>query len=97
MLRLLHLVKYRRVLSFPFLSQMRKKKRVLRRLGYCDSDGVIQLKGRVACEINTCDELVVTELIFSGVFNELTPEQSAALSSCLVHQVGTSRLRFISL
>ena len=83
--------------SDAFLSQMRKKKRVLRRLGYCDSDGVIQLKGRVACEINTCDELVVTELIFSGVFNELTPEQSAALSSCLVHQVGTSRLRFISL
>lgn len=81
--------------AFP--SQMRKKKRVLRRLGYCDSDGVIQLKGRVACEINTCDELVVTELIFSGVFNELTPEQSAALSSCLVHQVGTSRLWFISL
>lgn len=68
-------------------SQMRRRKRVLRRLGHCDAEGVIQLKGRVACEINTCDELVVTELIFSGAFTELTPEQSAALLSCMVHQV----------
>ncbi|CAM9535807.1 unnamed protein product, partial [Hapterophycus canaliculatus] len=67
--------------------EMRRRKRVLRRLGHCDSDGVIQLKGRVACEINTCDELVVTELIFSGAFTELTPEQSAAVLSCMVHQV----------
>lgn len=60
---------------------------MLRRLGHCDSEGVIQLKGRVACEINTCDEMVVTELIFSGAFNDLTPEQSSALLSCMVHQV----------
>ncbi|CAM9166887.1 unnamed protein product [Scytosiphon promiscuus] len=69
--------------------EMRRRKRVLRRLGHCDSDGVIQLKGRVACEINTCDELVVTELIFSGAFTELTPEQSAAILSCMVHQAKT--------
>lgn len=66
---------------------MRRMKRVLRRLGHCDAEGVIQLKGRVACEINTCDEMVVTELIFTGAFNDLTPEQSCSLLSCLVHQV----------
>lgn len=60
---------------------------MLRRLGHCGSDGVVLTKGRVACEINTCDELVVTELIFTGAFNELTPEQTAALLSCMVHQV----------
>lgn len=75
--------------SADFGVQMRRRKRVLRRLGHCDSDGVIQLKGRVACEINTCDELVVTELIFSGAFTELSPEQSAALLSCMVHQVSS--------
>ncbi|CAM9550611.1 unnamed protein product [Laminaria digitata] len=69
--------------------EMRRRKRVLRRLGHCDAEGVIQLKGRVACEINTCDELVVTELIFSGAFTELTPEHSAALLSCMVHQAKT--------
>lgn len=75
-------------------AQMRRRKRVLRRLGHCDSEGVIQLKGRVACEINTCDELVVTELIFSGAFTELSPEQSAALLSCMVHQVSFVGVRF---
>lgn len=68
---------------------MRRMKRVLRRLGHCDAEGVIQLKGRVACEINTCDEMVVTELIFTGAFNDLTPEQSSSLLSCLVHQVNS--------
>lgn len=29
----------------------------------------------MACEINTCDELVTTELMFNGVFNDLKPEQ----------------------
>lgn len=73
-------------------AQMRRRKRVLRRLGHCDSEGVIQLKGRVACEINTCDELVVTELIFCGAFTELSPEQSASLLSCMVHQVSFVRV-----
>lgn len=76
-------------------AQMRRRKRVLRRLGHCDSEGVIQLKGRVACEINTCDELVVTELIFCGAFTELSPEQSAALLSCMVHQVSFVRVRCV--
>lgn len=75
---------------------MRRMKRVLRRLGHCDSEGVIQLKGRVACEINACDEVVVTELIFTGIFNELTPEQSCALLSCMVHHVSQFKLKLIS-
>jgi len=45
---------------------------------------VITHKGRVAGELSTGDELLGTELMFSGVFNELTPEQIAAVCSCLV-------------
>jgi ATP-dependent RNA helicase DOB1 len=63
--------------------ELKKMKRVLRHLGYVDSNGVISTKGRTACEINTANELVVVELVFSGVFNDLTVEQSAALLSCL--------------
>ncbi len=33
-------------------------------------------QGRVACEINTADELLVTELMFNGAFNDLSPAQS---------------------
>ena len=59
---------------------------MLRRLGHTTSESVIDVKGRVACEVNTADELVVTELVFSGAFNDLTVEQVAAMLSCLVFQ-----------
>ncbi len=39
----------------------------------------LQMKGRVACEVNTADELLVTELIFNGVFNDLDAAQSVCL------------------
>jgi len=42
------------------------------------------MKGRVACEISTGDELLLTELIFNGAFNTLLPEQCAGLLSCFV-------------
>lgn len=35
------------------------------------ADNIIELKGRVACEISSADELVLTELIFTGVLNDL--------------------------
>ena len=44
------------------------------------------VKGRVACEISAADELLLTEMIFGGVFNDLTPAQCAALLSCFVFQ-----------
>jgi superfamily II RNA helicase len=49
-------------------------------------------KGRVACEISSGDELLPTEMIFGGVFNELTP-QTAALLSCFTMRRFVSRLQ----
>lgn len=60
------------------------RKRVLRRLGFVSSNDVIELKGRVACEITTANELVITELLFEGIFSKLTAEQTASLLSCFV-------------
>lgn len=34
------------------LEELKCRKRVLRRLGYCTNTDVIQLKGRVACELS---------------------------------------------
>lgn len=45
------------------------------------------LQGRVACEVNSGDELVATEVIFAGVLSELEPEEAVALLSALVFQV----------
>jgi ATP-dependent RNA helicase DOB1 len=66
------------------LDELKNRKRVLRRLGFSTSSDVIETKGRVACEISTGDELLLTELIFSGTFNSLEPEHCAALLSCFV-------------
>lgn len=35
------------------------------------------------------DELLLTELLFNGVFNTLTPEEVCALLSCLVYKEGS--------
>jgi ATP-dependent RNA helicase DOB1 len=70
--------------------ELKAMKRVLRRLGYISAEGVIELKGKVACEINAGDELLLSELMFNGHFNDLTPEQCAALLSCTVFQEKSS-------
>ncbi|CAG9817307.1 unnamed protein product [Phaedon cochleariae] len=66
------------------LDELKCRKRVLRRLGYCTNTDVIQLKGRVACELSSADELLITEMIFNGVFGTLAPAHSCALLSCFV-------------
>ncbi|KAJ8955263.1 hypothetical protein NQ318_000290 [Aromia moschata] len=66
------------------LDELKCRKRVLRRLGYCSNTDVIQLKGRVACELSSADELLITEMIFNGVFGNLSPAQASSLLSCFV-------------
>ncbi|KAJ7621151.1 rRNA-processing arch domain-containing protein [Roridomyces roridus] len=66
------------------MEELKCRKRVLRRLGFTDSSDIVDMKGRVACEISSGDELLLTELIFNGAFNTLSPEQCAALLSCFV-------------
>nr|XP_021192448.2 exosome RNA helicase MTR4 [Helicoverpa armigera] len=73
------------------MDELKKRKRVLRRMGYCTAADVIELKGRIACELSSADELLLTELIFNGVFNGLTSEQSAALVSCFVCDENSSQ------
>jgi antiviral helicase SKI2 len=46
----------------------------------------VQLKGRVACEISTCDELIVAELLFENSLSSLEPPEIVALLSCMVFQ-----------
>nr|CAI5851657.1 unnamed protein product [Callosobruchus analis] len=66
------------------MDELKCRKRVLRRLGYCSDTDVIQLKGRVACELSSADELLITEMVFNGVFTNLSPAQACALLSCFV-------------
>lgn len=66
------------------MEELKCRKRVLRRLAFTSSADIVDVKGRVACEISSGDELLLTELIFNGAFNALAPEQCAALLSCFV-------------
>lgn len=60
-------------------------KRVMRRLDMVDKNDVPHLKGKVAASLSASDEILTTELIFSGFFQELSPPQMAAVLSCLVY------------
>ncbi|XP_055713535.1 exosome RNA helicase MTR4 [Phlebotomus papatasi] len=72
------------------MDELKNRKRVLRRFGYCTPADVIEFKGRVACELSSADELLITELIFNGIFNSLTTPQCVALLSCFVCDEKTS-------
>ncbi|XP_042378817.1 DExH-box ATP-dependent RNA helicase DExH10 [Zingiber officinale] len=67
-----------------FRDELKNRSRVLKMLGHIDADGVLQLKGRAACLIDTGDELLVTELMFNGTFNDLDHHQVTALASCFI-------------
>ncbi|XP_034112849.1 helicase SKI2W [Drosophila albomicans] len=61
------------------------KLQVLRSLNYIDELNEVTLKGKVACEMGQ-NELMITELIFCNMFNDLGPAEIAALLSGLVFQ-----------
>ena len=73
-------------LSIMQLDELKCRKRVLRRLHFINDAEVVELKARVACEISTGDELLLSELLFDRFFNELSPEMCAAVLSCFIFE-----------
>ncbi|XP_072985738.1 DExH-box ATP-dependent RNA helicase DExH11 isoform X1 [Typha latifolia] len=59
---------------------------VLKEIHCVDSDLVVQLKGRVACEMNSGEELICTECLFENQLDDLEPEEVVAIMSALVFQ-----------
>eukprot|EP00127_Corallochytrium_limacisporum_P006719 Clim_evm8s234 gene=Clim_evmTU8s234 len=68
------------------MEEMKARKRVLRRLGYITSSDVVDVKGRVSCEISTGDELLLTEMIFNGLLSQLPIDICVSLLSCFTFQ-----------
>ena len=58
---------------------------VLKRLGYLSESGVVQHKGKVACNLNT-HEVFLTELLYENLFRKFSLEEMIALMSPLVFQ-----------
>lgn len=59
---------------------------MLKELRCIDSDLVVEIKGRVACEMNSGEELICTECLFDNQFDDLEPEEAVALMSAFVFQ-----------
>ena len=57
---------------------------VLRQLSCTTQSNVMDVKGRVAAEVSTCDELVAAELMLNGVFLGMDVPVLVALCSALV-------------
>ncbi|CAD1784778.1 similar to Saccharomyces cerevisiae YLR398C SKI2 Ski complex component and putative RNA helicase, mediates 3'-5' RNA degradation by the cytoplasmic exosome [Maudiozyma barnettii] len=59
---------------------------VLQSAGFIDPNHNVLLKGRVACEINSGYELVLTELILDNFLGDFEPEEIVALLSVFVYE-----------
>ena len=53
--------------NLSLLPDYQQRVEVLKDLGFVDGESRVQLKGKVACEIHSADELVLTELILENV------------------------------
>mmetsp|Transcript_6609 Transcript_6609/g.14301 ORF Transcript_6609/g.14301 Transcript_6609/m.14301 type:complete len:1541 (-) Transcript_6609:94-4716(-) len=81
-----HLLSNESLALFPDFLQ---RKACLQTMGYVDENDTVCLKGRVACEVNTCEGLIVTEMVFAGILNELEPAEIVAALSALIFQEKT--------
>ncbi|CAG8375723.1 unnamed protein product [Penicillium salamii] len=75
--------------NLQLLPDYEQRIQVLRELGFVDDQSRVQLKGKVACEIHSADELVLTELVLENVLAEYEPEEIVALLSAFVFQEKT--------
>ncbi len=61
-------------------------KRVLRRLQFVNDETVLA-KGQIACILTSSDEILLTEMLFSGAFNDIEPKLLCAMLSCFMMNV----------
>lgn len=72
--------------NLELLPDYQQRIAVLQDLNFLDENSTVLLKGRVACEINTGHELILTELILDNFFAGYEPQEAVALLSCFVFQ-----------
>lgn len=70
--------------NLELLPDYESRVEVLKELSFIDENSTVLLKGRVACEINSAPELILTELILDNILADYTPEEAVALLSVFV-------------
>lgn len=72
--------------NLNLLPDYERRLAVLKDAGFIDQNQNVLLKGRVACEINSGYELVLTELILDNFLGDFEPEEIVALLSVFVYE-----------
>ena len=72
--------------NLALLPDYNQRVEVLKDLGFVDQESRVLLKGKVACEIHSADELVLTELILENTLADFEPAEIVALLSSFVFQ-----------
>ncbi|KAI9046942.1 hypothetical protein LZ554_009017 [Drepanopeziza brunnea f. sp. 'monogermtubi'] len=75
--------------NLQLLPDYEQRIQVLKDLNFVDESSRVELKGKVACEIHSADELVLTELILDNVLAPYEPAEIVALLSAFVFQEKT--------
>jgi len=78
--------------NLQLLPDYEQRIQVLKDLDFIDESSRVQLKGKVACEIHSADELVLTELILDNVLAAYEPAEIVALLSAFVFQEKTDMI-----
>ena len=79
-----------------FREELRHRSRVLCKFGMLTEDGVVTRKGRAACEIDTADELLVTELMFNGCFVAMDHHALVALCAMFMPVEKTKEVKSLT-
>ncbi|KAL6450075.1 SKI2 Antiviral helicase SKI2 [Candida maltosa Xu316] len=72
--------------NLDLLPDYEQRLQVLEALGYIDDQHNVVLKGRVACEVNSGWELIITELVLNNFLGDFEPAEIVALLSCFVYE-----------
>ncbi|QRV83455.1 antiviral helicase SKI2 [Ceratobasidium sp. AG-Ba] len=72
--------------NLELLPDYEQRVQVLKDLRLIDENQTVLLKGRVACEVNSVNELILTELILDNMLAAYEPEEVVALLSCFLFQ-----------
>jgi len=76
--------------NLALMPEFQTRVQILKALHYIDENNTVLLKGRVARELNTVkDELISTELILENTLTDLPPEEIVAVLSCLIFELKT--------
>ena len=59
---------------------------VLKKLNYITNDNILTLKGQVAAIFSSGKELLLTELIYQNIIDQLTASEIASILSSIVYQ-----------